>query len=234
MDELIRAIPIFGTIVNALAIVAGGTLGLLLHKRFPKAWTEITFQGIGLFTIVLGIRMAISSQSVLILVFSIVVGGVFGAAAKLEDRLNTAVGRIQRRFAASSDRFVEGVMTPFLLFCTGSMTILGAIEEGLGGFPNLLLAKSLLDGMSSIAFAASLGAGVLLSAVPLLLFQGGITLFAAFLEPILTEAVITEVTAVGGLMLLGLGLNIMELKTIRVLDMLPSLVAAGVLASLFL
>ncbi|MDD3493907.1 MAG: DUF554 family protein, partial [Candidatus Thermoplasmatota archaeon] len=116
----------------------------------------------------------------------------------------------------------------------GSMTILGAIEEGLGGAPNLLLAKSVLDGFSSIALAASLGIGVLFSALPLLAYQGGLTLFAGSLESVLTHPVINEVTAVGGILLLGLGITILEIREVRVLNMLPALLIAGLLGALFL
>ena len=127
----------------------------------------------------------------------------------------------------------RGFVTSFLLFCMGSMTILGAIEEGLGGRPNLLLAKSVLDGFSSIALSASFGVGVLFSAIPLLIYQGGITLFASSLHHVLTPKLINELTAVGGLLLIGLGINILKIKQLSILNMLPSLIVAAILAYFF-
>jgi uncharacterized membrane protein YqgA involved in biofilm formation len=138
---------------------------------------------------------------------------------------------VKRRIGSRDDKFVEGFVTTSLLFCTGSMAILGAIEEGLGGFPNLLMAKSLLDGIASIALAASLGAGVLLASVPLFLYQGALTLFAGALQSARSEPLINEVSAVGGLLLLGLGISILEIKAIRVVNMLPSLLLALLLAA---
>jgi uncharacterized protein len=131
-------------------------------------------------------------------------------------------------------RFAEGLVTAFLLFCMGSMTVLGAVEEGLGGRPNLLAAKSVLDGFASIALAASFGIGVLFSVIPLLLYQGGLTLAAGALHAVMSDAIVNEVSAAGGLILIGLGITILEIKRLKVLNMLPALVIAGVLAGVFL
>jgi uncharacterized membrane protein YqgA involved in biofilm formation len=136
--------------------------------------------------------------------------------------------------APGGSRFAEGLVTAFLLFCMGSMTVLGAVEEGLGGRPNLLAAKSVLDGFASIALAASFGVGVLFSVIPLLLYQGGLTLLAGTEHAVLSEPVVNEVSAAGGLILVGLGITILEIKRLKVLNMLPALVIAGVLAGVFL
>lgn len=132
------------------------------------------------------------------------------------------------------DRFAEGMVAAFLLFCMGSMTVLGAIEEGLGKAPNLLLAKSVLDGFASIALAAAFGIGVAFSVIPLLVYQGGLTLLAGAAEKVLSEAIVTEVSAVGGLLLIGLGISLLEIKRVKVLNMLPALVFAALLAWAFL
>jgi hypothetical protein len=178
--------------------------------------------------------MATKTQNFLILIFSIVGGSLLGELCDLDGVLHRLAEGVKRRIGSRDDKFVEGFVTTSLLFCTGSMAILGAIEEGLGGFPNLLMAKSLLDGIASIALAASLGAGVLLASVPLFLYQGALTLFAGALQSTLSEPLINEVSAVGGLLLLGLGISILEIKAIRVVNMLPSLLLALLLGLLFL
>ena len=231
MKSWITHIPILGTLANAAAVVAGGTLGLLLRSRLPQRHAETAFQAIGLFTLFLGIHMAAKTQNFLVLIFSLVLGALTGEALNLEKRLDDLAEGIRRRLRCGNDRFVQGFVTAFLLFCTGSMTLLGAIEEGLGGYPNLLFAKSVLDGFSSVALAASLGAGVVAAAVPLLLFQGGITLGARAFQALLSQPVIDEISAVGGILLLGLGLSLLEIRKLRVLNLLPALLYAALLAS---
>ncbi|MBI9069686.1 MAG: DUF554 domain-containing protein, partial [Salinivirgaceae bacterium] len=201
-----------GTLINAGAIVLGSAIGLIFHSNIPKKYISIVFQGIGLFTIFVGIAMALKTDNYLILVFSIVLGGVLGTFLKFEDGLNSFSEWIKKRIKTNNSKFTEGLVTAFLLYCMGSMTILGAFEEGLGNAPNLLLAKSLMDGVSSIALSAGLGAGVMFSVVPLLLYQGGLTLLARLLNDKMTELMINELSAVGGLMLIGMGLSILEIK----------------------
>jgi hypothetical protein len=153
---------------------------------------------------------------------------------RLEDWVNRFSEKMKNRLSLKGGRFTEGLVTAFLLFCVGSMTILGAIEEGLGDKPNLLLAKSVMDGFSSIALAAAMGIGVIFSIVPLILYQGGLTLAASWAGDYFSELIINELTAVGGIMLLGLGLKILEIKNIKVINMLPSLVIVVILAWLFI
>lgn len=168
------------------------------------------------------------------MIFSIVLGAIIGEALKLDVQMNRLGDGLKKFTGGQSARFSEGFVTAFLLFCMGSMTVLGAFEEGLGGKPNLLLAKSLLDGISAIALAAAFGFGVLFSVIPLLLYQGGLTLLAAFLGQLFSEAIINELSAVGGILLIGLGLNILEIKSIKVLNMIPALIVAVILAYFFL
>ena len=223
-----------GTISNAAAVIVGSSIGLLIRNRLPARMVERIFQAIGLFTIFLGIHMASKTNNFLILIFSLVIGTIVGEFIDLDKAFARLGEYIKGRFKTSNSRFGEGFITAFLLFCMGSMTILGAFEEGLGSDPNLLMAKSLLDGFSSIALAASLGAGVLFAVVPLLLYQGGLTLFAASLAESFSTPVVDELTAVGGLLLLGLGINILGIKQLKIMNMIPALIVAVVLSIIFL
>ncbi len=219
-----------GTLINAGAVLAGSAAGLLLHARLPRKITTIAFQGIGLFTLFLGFTMASKTSNFLILIFSIIIGSIFGELMQLEKRLESFGDFLKRKLKSKNHKFSEGFITAFLLFCMGSMTILGAFEEGLGGKPTLLSAKSVLDGFASVALSAAMGIGVMFSIIPLIIYQGGLTLFAGLLENVLTEHIINEMTAAGGLILLGLGINILEIKKLKVLNMLPALMIAVILA----
>lgn len=222
-----------GTIVNSASIIVGGSIGLVIHKRLPERITNIVFQSIGLFTFVLGLQMTFRSEKLLVLVFSLVVGSILGELLSIEAGIQKFSHFMQSKSTSQNDHFAEGMLTAFLLFCMGSMTVLGAFEEGLGNSSEILLTKSIMDGFSALAFSASLGAGVLFSVIPLLLYQGGLTLFARTLSPYISEAMIHEISAVGGILLLGLALNLLNLKKISVANMLPSLVIAGLLARWF-
>lgn len=222
----------YGTLVNTAAVIVGSIIGLVFHARLPKKITAIVFQAIGLFTLFIGFSMALKTGNLLILVFSVVIGSIIGELLDLDSAVNRLGEWLKNRVKSTSGRFSEGLVTAFLMFCMGSMAILGSIEEGLGGEPNLLYAKSVLDGFSSIALSASLGVGVMFSAIPLLIYQGGLTLFAGSAETIFNEIVISELTAVGGLLLIGLGISILEIKKIKVLNMVPSLLVAVILTLL--
>lgn len=221
---------IFGTIVNMIAIIVGSLIGLLVHNRMPKRITQLVFQAIGLFTLFLGFYMAGKTDNFLIMIFSLVIGSILGELIDLDKQINRFSAWLKTKIGSKNSKFSEGFLTSFLLFCMGSMTILGAIEEGIGGKPDLLLAKSVLDGFSSIALAAAMGIGVLFSIIPLLIYQGGLTLFASYLQEYLSPQIIDEISAVGGILLIGLGINILEIKKIKVLNMTPALLVAVVLA----
>ncbi|MFO7780196.1 MAG: DUF554 domain-containing protein [Spirochaetia bacterium] len=222
-----------GTLINAGAIIVGSTAGMLLNARLPRRVTDIVFQGLGLFTLYVGFSMASRTSHMLLMIFSIVLGSILGELMGLESGMERVSEKLKTRLKSSNEKFTEGMITAFLLYCMGSMTILGAFEEGLGGEPNLLLAKSVLDGFSSVALASALGLGVLFSVIPLLIYQGGLTLLAAQLEDLLTEVVVDELSAVGGLLLIGLGINILEIKRLRIMNMLPALVIIVVLTLIF-
>jgi len=222
-----------GTLINVGAVILGSLIGLAIHSKLPERITRIAFQGIGLFTVFLGFTMAGKTSNFLIMIFSIVPGSIIGELLNIEKRVDRLSEYIKGKAGSKDKNFSEGFVTAFLLFCMGSMTILGAIEEGLGGRPDLLTAKAVLDGFSSLALSASLGIGVIFSVIPLFVYQGGITLFASSLQQFFTNILINELSAVGGLLLIGLGINILEIKKLPILNMLPSLPIAVILAYIF-
>lgn len=222
-----------GTLINAAAILIGSIIGLVLNAKLPKRFIQIVFQGIGLFTLFTGVFMAFKTNNLFFMVISIVLGGVIGEWINIEKYINIFGDKIKNKFKSKNSRFSEGLVTAFLLYCMGSITILGAIEEGLGNQPNLLLAKSVLDGVSSIALSAALGFGVAFSVIPLFIYQGGLTLLAATFGDYFSDIIINELTAVGGLLLIGLGISILEIKQLRILNMIPSLVVIIVIVYFF-
>jgi len=222
-----------GTFVNAGAVVAGGIVGMLLNKSLHDRFKTIYFQAVGLFTIAIGISMVYNMQHILIVVSSLAIGSLFGEWMNLEKGTERMSNYLKKKFRIGSDRFSEGLITAFLLYCIGSMTILGAIQEGTGGSSDLLLTKSLMDGFSSILLASAFGVGVIVSAIPLLVFQGGITLLAMYAGSFFTPAIIQGLTSVGGILLMGLGVNILEIKKLRIMNMLPALLVVVFLLSIF-
>lgn len=224
---------IFGTLVNAGAVIAGGVVGLLLGSRIPSRYSVTFFQAIGLFTLLLGFSMGIKTNNPLLVVFSLILGGLLGTWLNLHERIEQSAGYIQKKLKLKSGSFNEGFITAFLMFCMGTMTILGAIEEGMGGEPKLLLIKSLMDGFSAIALAASLGIGVLFSAIPLLLYQGGISVLGYAVGESISQTMIDEISATGGVLLIGLGITILGIKKIEVMNLVPSLLFIVVLVYFF-
>ncbi|MFA8434796.1 MAG: DUF554 domain-containing protein [Marinifilaceae bacterium] len=223
-----------GTLINVGAVMIGSTVGLVFRSRIPDRLFKIVFQAIGLFTIYLGVNMAFQAKELLLMVFSLVVGGFTGEALRIESRVEKLSDRLKQKFGKGDEKFTPGLVTAFLLFCMGSMSILGCFEEGMGKEPNLLLTKSVMDGFSSVALAAALGIGVLFSVVPLLIYQGGLTLLAALFGDVVPVEVINEITGVGGILILGLGISLLELKRIKVLNLLPALVVEVILCYIFL
>ena len=227
-----------GTIANATAIILGTLAGVLIRSRLPQKSVEIVFQGIGLFTLAIGISMSLKSANLLLAVLSLVIGGLIGQALKLDRHLRQLTERLQRiakketAETQSSSRFTEGLITATMLFCVGSLSIL-AIEEGSGETPRLLLTKSIMDGISSIALASSFGICILFSSVPLLIYQGGLTLFAGAMMRFMSGSMIAELTGVGGILLIGLGINILKIKEINIINLLPALIVAVILAYLW-
>jgi len=222
-----------GTVVNVIAVLVGGSIGLLLNKSLPHRFIKIFFQVVGLFTLFLGFTMAFKTTHVLLMIAALITGALIGELLRLDRGIEKFGDLIKKRLKIGNEKFTEGLLTAFLLYCMGSVTILGALEEGMGGSPRLLLVKSLMDGVSSIALASGLGVGVLFSAIPLLIYQGGITLLAMGFGDFFPQVYITELSATGGILLIGLGIDILDIKKIKVMNMLPALVMIIVLLWLF-
>ncbi len=222
-----------GTFVNILAIIAGSTIGLFLNKRLPDRFIKTFFQVIGLFTIFLGVSMAIETTHILHMIMALITGSIIGEALKIQQGMERFGEYLKIRFKIGNEKFTEGLVTAFLLYCVGSLTILGAIEAGLNGNQKLIYIKSLMDGVSSIALASGLGIGVMFSVIPLLILQGGITLLASMFGDFFPQIMVTELSAVGGILLIGMGISILDIKKINVMNMLPALVTIIILLWLF-
>jgi len=213
-----------GTFVNVGTIIIGSLVGFFLQKRYPERIKIIVFQAIGIVTIIIGIKMAFEVKNLLTFIFSLLLGGITGEFLKLNSGIDNLVTKVQSKFKGESSRhFSEGLITAFLIFCMGSMTIVGALNEGLKNDHSLLFTKSILDGFTSIALASTYGIGVLFSIIPLLLYQGGITVLAVVAKDFFSPLMINQITAVGGAIILGLGINLLDLKKIEVMNLLPAL-----------
>jgi len=224
-----------GTLFNVFTVVVGSAIGLVIKNKLPARIIQVVFQALGLFTMILGVSMTLETNGQhLIMIFSLIIGSIIGEVFRLDENFNKLSEQLKAKLKSKNEKFSEGFITAFILFCIGPMAILGSIQEGLGESSELLFTKSVMDGFSSIALAAALGIGVLFSAIPLFLFQGGITLSASFLGTYLSPEIIAELTALGGVLLVGLGINILEIKKIKILNMLPSLVVVVVMCLIFL
>ena len=213
-----------GTLVNAAAIIAGSLIGMLLRRGLPEKIKTVIMQGLGLCIVLIGIRGAVQTENEMVVILSIVIGGLIGSLIGIEkglDRMGQALqNRLSKTFGASD--IGKGFVTASLIFCVGSMAIVGSLNAGLKGDYSMLYAKALLDGVTSMVLSSTLGPGVMLSALPILVYQGGITLLAGLVSPILSDRVVTEMSAVGGLLIIGIGLNMIYDKHLRVGDLLPA------------
>ena len=218
-----------GTLVNTAAVIVGGAIGLLLKKNMPQRITTIYFQAEGLFTLAIGISMVVKMDHILIVVASMALGSLLGEWLNIEAGAEKLSEYLKKKFRIGSDKFSEGLITAFLLFCIGSMTILGTIQEGTGGSSDLLFTKSLMDFFSAILLASAFGFGVIISAIPLFIFQTILTLIAMYAGRFFTPEIIQGLTSVGGILLIGLGINILEIKKLRIMNMLPALVVVALL-----
>jgi uncharacterized membrane protein YqgA involved in biofilm formation len=233
---------ITGTLINVATVLVGGALGLLFGARLPERLKQTVITALGLFTAVIGIRMFLETENPLVVLGSLLLGALLGEWWRIEDGLQALGGRLEGRFSPKSgsgqertegSRFVRGFLTASLLFCIGPMTILGSIQDGLSGNFETLAIKSVLDGFAALAFASSLGVGVLFSVLIILVYQGGISLLAAQLNAVVTPAMMAEMTAAGGVILVGIALSsLLEIRKIRVGNFLPALALAPLLVAL--
>jgi len=213
------------TFINMGTVSLGSFLGLSLQQTFPPEVQSIVFYTIGLGTLVLGMQMSLRMPEgyLLVFFFSLILGGISGELLSIDDWLHQLGERVKGGLHIEDSAFSEGLITAFLIFCIGSVTIIGAIEEGLKGRRELLLIKSVLDGFTAIALAASYGLGVWFSILPMLLFQGGLTVLAGSLRPLLRPRRIALLGAVGGALILGIGINMLQLADLPLENMLPAL-----------
>ncbi len=215
--------PLTGTIVNFLAILAGGGLGLLFNKGLPARYMNALLFAISLIVFALGLSYVLKSADIMVVLLSVIMGTLMGTALKLGSRLQSLGDNLQGRMKLGDGRFSDGFVSCTLLYCVGAMAITGSIQDGLNGDPTILFLKSVMDGVTAIFFASTMGVGVLFSAVPVLLYQGAIALMASMLSGVLDMAVVTEMAAAGGAALMALSLNMMEVKKFNVADMLPAI-----------
>lgn len=220
-----------GTFLNIATVLIGGIIGLIFGARIPEKLKATVIAGMGLFTAAMGLEMFTGTENPLIVLGALLIGTLLGEWMKIEDGLQNFGKVLEQRFSKGGDdgsnKFVRGFLTASLLFVVGPMTILGSIQDGLTGDYNLLAVKSVLDGFAAMAFASTLGVGVLFSIIVILVYQGGISLLAAQLNAIVTPSMMNELTAVGGVILLGLAISsLLEIKKIRVGNMLPALAVA--------
>jgi uncharacterized membrane protein YqgA involved in biofilm formation len=221
-----------GTFINVAAILIGGAIGLFFGSRIPERYKNTVIAGMGLFTAALGLQMFFKSENSLIVLGALIIGALLGEWIGIEDGLQSFGEVLEKRFSrdsetGSSSKFVRGFMVSSLLFCIGPIAILGSIQDGLTGDYKLLAVKSTLDGFASIAFASTLGVGVLFSSLIILIYQGGVSLLASQLNAIVTDPMMAEMTATGGVILMGVAFsNLLEIKKMRVGNFLPALVIA--------
>jgi uncharacterized membrane protein YqgA involved in biofilm formation len=231
---------VIGTMINIATVLVGGTLGLTFGPRLKARFRETVIMALGLFTLAIGINMFIGSLGVegenpLVPLVSLLLGGLMGEWCRIEDRLKSLGSWLEVKLTrggepAEGSRFIRGFLSASLLFCVGPMTILGSIQDGLTGDYQLLAIKSVLDGFAALALASTLGIGVLFSTLVVLTYQGGISLLAAQAQTFLDEVMMAEISAVGGVLLLGLAIGtLLELRPVRAGNLLPALIVAPLL-----
>lgn len=221
-----------GTLVNSGAIMAGSIIGIMAGQRFPDRFRTAVMHALGLAVLVIGAQMALSGKDLLLMTGSLLLGALAGELCRLEDRLEAVGAFLKARFRSGSSTFVEGFVTASVLYITGAMVIVGSIQEGTTGNAEILYTKSILDGVASVAFASTYGVGVAFSALTVFAVQGSITLLASSLHFLQSPAVLEAVTATGGVLILGIGLNLLGVVRIRVGNLVPGLVFAIIWALL--
>ncbi len=224
MLEIFKSIPAGGTIFNCIAVILGSIIGLAAGKFIPEKTNDTIFNCLGLFTIYVGINMALKMEHSIAVLLSLVLGAVTGEFLGIETKLNSLGNILKAKIHTSNAKFTEGFVNATLLFCVGSMAIIGAIEDGLRHNPEILMTKGIMDCIAGSMFAGAYGIGVMFSVVPLFLYQGAITLGASWAESVITESMYANISGIGGLMIMGIGLNMMKITRLKLGDMLPGLV----------
>ncbi len=219
-----------GTLINTAAVLVGGLAGTLLGSGLSERIRETVITGMSLVVVALGVKMALETSNILIVLGSITLGGITGEILHLQKKLDSLGNFLEMKISKypflSRGKFSQGFVTASLLFCVGPMTILGSIQDGLSGDSSLLMVKSVLDGFAALAFASVLGMGVTFSAIVVLIVQGSLTLGSSLFSEIMTEGMVSELTATGGVIMLGIAVHMLELKKIRLANYLPALLFA--------
>jgi len=222
-----------GTLVNTATVIAGAGIGMLIGEKLPDRLKGIVISALGLITLWIGISMVVKGQKPVLIVVAVVAGAVIGELLRLEEWLNRIGEWVRRRARAEAPQFVLGFVSASLLFCVGPMTVVGCLEDGLKGDPTLLVTKAIMDGFAAVALASGMGAGVLFSFLTVLIVQGGLTLLGSQMQFVLEPGILQPMTAVGGIIILGLALRLLEIRRIAVANFLPALVLIVPLAYLF-
>ena len=233
MLEIFKSIPAGGTVFNCIAVILGSSIGLLAGKFIPEKTNDTIFNCLGLFTIYVGINMTLKTEHSIAVLLSLVIGAVTGELLGIEEKLNSLGDFLKARMKTSNAKFTEGFVSATLLFCVGSMAILGAIEDGLRHNPEILMTKGIMDCIAGSMFAGAYGVGVMFSVVPLFVYQGAITLGASWAESFITESMYANISGIGGLMIMGIGLNMLKITRLKLGDMLPGLVYVVFLTMIF-
>jgi len=214
---------VLGTIVNSLAIVVGSLIGLMFRGGIPEKYNETVMKSIALAVVLIGLKGAFKTEDVMLVIISLAIGSITGEFLKIEDNLENLGEWIEKKVGKKEGGIAKGFVATSLLFCVGSMAIVGALEGGLSGNHQTLYAKAVIDGISSIIFTSTLGIGVIFSAGAVFIYQGFIAFTASYIKDLLTPEVVREMSAIGGLLILGIGLNILDYKRIKVGNMLPAI-----------
>ena len=223
-----------GTLLNAATVLTGGVVGTVVGDRLPARLRENVVRGVGLFVIAMGVKFAIDTSNLLFMLGAILLGGIVGSLVGVDALLNRLGERLQQRVAGGRTSIVaEAFVTSSIVFCVGPLTFLGSIQNGLAGDPTLLAVKSVLDGFTAVALAATLGWGVLLTVPLILLYQGGLAIGASLFAGVLSDLQLREMSAVGGLLLMGVGLKLLSIRDVKVADFLPAIVLSPLVVAAF-
>jgi uncharacterized protein len=214
-----------GTLVNIVAIIGGCTIGHFAGQYISAQLRRTMMAGLGLAVLLIGIQLALQAEHIMIIICSLITGGTLGELVGIEKQLRRMADHLQEKFA-SSGSIVEGFITASLLYCVGAMAIMGALQDGVGEPPTILYAKAALDGIASIALTATLGVGVIFSIFPLLIYQGGLTLLAGWASTVMTQTAIAEMNGVGGLLILAIALDLLDIKRLPIGNLLPAVFVA--------
>lgn len=221
--EILKSLT--GSYINVILVLVGGALGLLLKKGLPERVSDAVMKALGLCVLYIGISGCLKGENALIAVISMAVGTIFGSAVDLDKRMNNLAAKVEKKLSKNNDgstNMAQGIVTATLLFCVGAMAVVGSLDSGISGDYSTLATKSVIDGVSSIVLASTLGYGVLLSVIPVFLYQGSITLLAGVVAPFLSEYTVNEMTCVGSLLIIAIALNMLKITNIKVMNSLPA------------